>query len=201
MKTTLIATGIALSLAAASQGAIVSVVGQGVQIAPPTNANFPTLLGPLAQCWDEQQNVAISAGVFADITTNPGSSLTPTPGVVVGTFNSHFLHFTGVPAPGFAAGAITFDGPIVAVMFNDTTLDLSDYLGAIGTTYPTGQVGRGLNGQSFVTVLGNTLRFNLFGSTAGAIDIEQVRVLTHPVPAPGALALAGSGLLMFRRRR
>lgn len=201
MKTNLFVTGIALFMAAASQGSIVSVVGQGTQIAPPTVANFPTLLGPLAQAWDEQQNVTISSGVLADITANPGSSLTPTPGVVVGTFNSHFLHFTGVPAPGFAAGAITFDGPIVAVMFNDTTLDLSDYLGAIGTTYPTGLVGRGLNSQSFVTVLGNTLRFNLFASTAGALEIEQVRVLTHPVPAPGTLALAAGGLVMIRRRR
>ncbi|MFA6046824.1 MAG: hypothetical protein WC718_17715 [Phycisphaerales bacterium] len=201
MKTTLIATGIALSMAAASQGAIVSVVGQGVQIAPPTNANFPTLLGPLAQAWDEQQNVAVSPGLLADITANPGSSLTPTPGVVSGIFNSHFLHFSANPATGPAIGAITFDGPIVAVMFNDATLDLSDGLGALGTTYPTGQVSRGLNGQSFVTVLGNTLRFNLFGGTSGAIDIEQVRVLTHPVPAPGALALAAGGLIMIRRRR
>lgn len=201
MKTTLIATGIALSMAAASQGAIVSVLGQVTQIAPPTNANFPTLLGPLAQTWDEQQNVPVSAGLFADITANPGSSGSPTPGLVAGIFNSHFIHFSSVPAPGFASGQVTFDGPIVAVMFNDATLDLSDGLGAFGTTYPTGLVGRGLGGQSNVVVLGNTIRFNLFGSATGALDIEQVRVLTHPVPAPGALALAATGLVMIRRRR
>ncbi len=201
MKTTLIATGIALSMAAASQGAIVSVSGQVTQIAPPTNANFPTLLGPLAQAWDEQQAVTVSAGLFADITANPGSSGSPTPGVVFGNFNSHFLHISSVPAPGFAGGLVTFDGPIVAVMFNDTTLDLSDTLGAFGTTYPTGLVGRGIGGQSNLAVLGNTLRFSLFGSATGALDIEQVRVLTQPVPAPGALALGGLGLIALRRRR
>lgn len=201
MKTTLIATGIALSMAAASQGSIVSVLGAVTQISPPTIANFPTLNGPLAQTWDEQQSVNISTGVLADITANPGSSLTPTPGVVSGTYNSHFLHFTGNAAIPPATGQITFDGPIVAVMFNDSTLDLSDFVGAIGTTYPTGQVGRGIGPQSTLSVLGNTLRFTLAAGLNGALDIEQVRVLTQPVPAPGPLVLAASGLLMFRRRR
>ena len=201
MKTNLFVAAVSLSLVGASQAAIVSVTGSVTQIAPPPIANFPTLVGALAQCWDETQNVKNSAGVLADITTNPGSSFTPTPGLVFGTFNSHFLHFSNVPAPAFASGTITFDGPIVAVMFRDVTLDLSDGLGALGTVYPTGQVGRGLNGQSNVSVLGNTLTFNLFGAATGALDIEQVRVLTHPVPAPGALALAGAGLVLVRRRR
>lgn len=201
MKTNLFVAAVSLSLVGASHAAIVSVTGSAVQIAPPAIANFPALAGPLAQCWDEQQNVVVSAGVLADITTNPGSSFTPTPGFVFGTFNSHFLHFSNVPAPGFATGTITFDGPIAAVMFRDSTLDLSDGLGAPGTTYPTGLGGRGLNGQSSVTVLGNTLSFNLATAATGALDIEQVRVLTHPVPGPGALALAGAGLVFVRRRR
>jgi len=48
-----------------------------------------------------------------------------------------------------------------------------------------------------------TLRLRLLGATSGAgnFRIDNVRVEGSPVPAPGALALLGTALLMGRRRR
>lgn len=202
MKTaTIVAAALATLAAASAHAAIVGTTGVAMQIGNPPIANFPPLTGPNAFCWDEQQNVLVSAGAFADLTVNPGNSGSPTPGLVIGTFDSHFVHwadFSGVNG----TGTITFSGNIEAVMFNDIPLDLSDpTFGALGTAYPTGQALRGLNAQSFLSISGNTLAFN-FMPFPGAIEIEQVRVLTRPVPAPGAAALAGlGGLLVFRRRR
>lgn len=188
-------------LAGSAQAAIVSVSLPNLQIAPPPVANFPALTFPDAVAWDEQQGVPVSAGVLANLTVNPGNSGSPTPGMVVGVFDSHFIHwghFTGVAA----SGTVTFSGPIEAVIYGDTLLNLSDpTFGALGTVYPTGQPLRGLNNNSFIAISGNTLTFN-FNPVAGATEVEQVRVLTRPVPAPGAAALAGlGGLLIARRRR
>lgn len=202
MKTATLIVVSALAIAAGSANAIITSVSlPNIQIAPPPVANFPALAFPDAVAWDEQQGVVVSAGVFANLTVNPGNSGSPTPGLVAGIFDSHFIHwgsFTGVAA----TGTVTFNNPIAAVIYGDTLLDLSDpTFGALGTVYPTGQVNRGLINNNFVSILGNTITFNFF-PTVGAVEVEQVRVLTRPIPAPGALALAGlGGLMVFRRRR
>lgn len=192
-----------VALAAAAplaNAAITSTFGACVQIAPPTIANFPNLSSPIAEAWNEQTNV--TGTIFADLTTNPGNSGSPTPGVLTGMFDSHFIHYSSLP-PGNVIGGAFFSSNIVAVAWNDTTLDLTDATwGAGGTIYPTGQIGRGVNTASGgVSVFGNMLRFNFLNQT-GAIDIEQVRVWTHSVPAPGACSLAAlAGVTALRRKR
>lgn len=202
MKTaTHVALFASLLLAGSAHAIITSVSLPNMQIAPPPVANFPAIIFPDAVAWNEQQNVFVASGVMADLTVNPGNSGSPTPGMLVGLFDSHFIHwgaFTGVNA----TGTVTFQDPIAAVIYSDTLLDISDpTFGALGTVYPTGQVARGLGGNSFVSILGNTLTFNL-APIAGTTEVEQIRVLTRPIPAPGAIALAGlGGLLVARRRR
>jgi hypothetical protein len=100
-------------------------------------------------------------------------------------------------------GTITFNAPIVAVIFRNINLDNSDIpAGSPGTVYPTGYPLRGLVNApvSFVTILGNVLTFDLSTSiTVPAID--QVRVITQ-TPAPGTAALLGfAGVTCLRRRR
>lgn len=190
--------------AGVSGAAVTGVTGQGAQISPPVLADFPVLTGPLADVWDEQVNVTTpSSGVQVDMLVNGGfmTSGAATPGLVVGIYDSHFVHFTAGPLAFQATGSVTFNAPIEAVIFSDTFLDLSDGIfGAGGTTYPTGQIGRGINPGSFLIANGNVLQFD-FAGIPGAIEIEQVRVLTR-VPTPGTVALAAlSGLVALRRRR
>ncbi len=186
----------------AAQGAIVGTTGMAVQVAPPPVANFPAIVNPLAECWDEQQGRQLTAPLLADLTTNPSSNGSPTPGpVAFGVYNSHFIHWSTLPPAFTASGTVTFDGQIRYVFYGDNTLDMSDpAYGAFGTVYPTGQVGRGISAATLVSVLGNTLTFN-FANFTGAIDVEQVRVLTDIVPTPGSLALLGLGGLVAARRR
>lgn len=193
-----------IAVLAVASNALASINSTGlscVQIAPPPVANFPTLFSLNAEAWDEQQNV-ITTGIMCDMTVNPSNSSTPTPGVVAGLVNSHFIHFTHGSVP-FVSGDIWFNEPIVGVIFNDTLLDNSDWIGAGGTLYPTSLPGRGTNmGQgSNIAINGNYMHFTLIDVTP-VIEISQIRVLTRPIPAPGAVGLAAiGGLVVLRRRR
>ena len=170
------------------------------QIASPPIANFPAINNPFAQCWDEQQARPLSAPLLADMTTNPSTNGTAVPGNVIGTYNSHFIHWSTLPPIMAANGTVTFDGQIRYVFYGDSTLDASDpAYGAFGTVYPTGQASRGISAATLISINGATLTIN-FASLAGTIDIEQVRVLTDLVPTPGSLALLGLGGLMAARR-
>ncbi len=196
--TTLAIFGMALPASAA----IVSVTGMTNWLVTPPASCVPTALtGPFAYTWNEQQNVFVNS--LADMVTNPSSSNAPTPGFVNGIYDSHFLHFdnqTGTPP---AQGTITFNNPIVAVIYKGTVLDTTDASpGALGTIYPTTYLWRGLATapSSFVTILGNTLTFDL-NTFSPVYVIDQVRILTQ-APAPASAALLGlAGVAGMRRRR
>jgi hypothetical protein len=189
--------------ASPASAAITGVTGATTWLgSPPISCTFGSLMGTTAYAWDEQQNVFLNLPV--DMTNNPGSSTSPIPGFVSGNYDSHFIHFQPVPGVIGANGTVTFSGPIVAVIFRNTTLDNSDGpAGAFPTVYPTFYPNRGLgtNPPSFCSVLGNTITFSL-NSLAPSADLGEIRVLTHVVPAPGSMALLGlGGLLCMKRRR
>jgi len=192
---------IAGSISVPVSAAIVTVSGQTTQISPPLNCTINQLTGPNAFAWDELQSVPVS-GLPCDETQNPGGSAAPTFGVLSGTYDSHFLHFQGIPVNN-ASGSITFNGNIVGVVWNHNFLNISDgQAGWPGTVYPTGYPFRGLlaPGPSTIIVNANVLTFN-FTNSFTPNDIVQVRIVTQ-VPAPGAGALlAGAGVLGLRRTR
>ena len=193
----------ALSTSASFASASISFVTGATNwlTSPPAACGWGQLTGFNAYAWDEQQNITTS--VFVDETQNPGGNATPIPGTISGTFASHFIHFDGIPGVINATGTVTYNQPIVGVIFNKLTLDNTDALfGAGGTVYPTGYAFRGLstNPPSFITVVGNTISFSL-NSITPTLDIAQIRVLTH-VPAPGGAAILGmGGILLAQRRR
>jgi uncharacterized protein (TIGR03382 family) len=189
------------ALSAASNASITSTTGGATLIPAPLSCVPGAQTGNTVFCWDEATNVNIAGGVFCDL-INPPNSVpgTPLTGFVFGTFDSHFLH---IDFPFFAlAGTITFNQPIAAIIWRDVQLNNTDAShGAPGTLYPTGGFLRGWPVSSFLGVAGNVLTFN-FNSIPGAVNIDQIRVLTHSVPTPGTAALLGlGGAVALRRRR
>jgi len=185
-----------------ASAAITSVTGSTNWLTTPPVSCVPFALnGPVAFTWDEQQNVTTS-GQYCDMVNNPGSSGGAIAGVISGMFDSHFISYqdySGLPP---AVGTVTFNAPIVGVIFVGTTLDGTDVQwGAGGTTYPTLYPFRGLNFSSSFSILGNTISFNL-STISPVIEVVQIRVLTAPIPTPGPMALLGlGGLVACRRRR
>lgn len=182
----------------AAQASIVTTTGAALQISPPASSAPGALVGPTVKCWNEKQGVVV-AGVAADIINNPSTTPgTGFGGVYSGTVDSHFLHFDFQPAP--VIGSVLFNSNIVAVLFNDIPIDLTDAaLGATSTLYPTTSPMRGWNGNGFITINGPLLTFAFVPTPV--LSIEQVRVLTDHVPAPGSVALLGLGGVVASRRR
>jgi hypothetical protein len=189
----------ALVLTASAHAGITGVTGATTWLAlPPASCVPGALSGITAYAWDEQQNTPLT--LIADMVNNPGNSGAPIPGPITGNFDSHFIHFEQVAGTVPANGTVTFNNPIVAVLFRPISLDSTDVsAGAGSTTYPTFYPFRGIAGNSFFSILGNTLTFNL--TTANpVINVAQIRVLTQ-VPAPATAGLLGMGALALGRRR
>lgn len=191
--------------AGAASAAITSVSGQVTWLgSPPASCVSGALTGFNAYAWDEQQGITL-ATLAVDMTNNPGTSAFTVPGLLGGTYDSHFIHFDGIPGVVSAQGTVTFATNIVGVIYKNVTLDNSDFTcGSFGTVYPTGYPFRGAvtTIPSFFSINANTITFNL--AAIGSIgEVGQIRVITDAkVPAPGAMAVFGlGGLAMARRRR
>jgi len=195
-----------LSLVACTANAAITSTAGSVfwHTSQPTSALPGALTMPVAHVWDEQQNVSVS-GQAVNIASSFGSYTGSTPNfaTVSGTFDSHFIHFDLASGVGVTGGFISFSSNIAAVIYQDTLLDLSDpTFGWGGTTYatffPFRSHGSALNGSN-LSLLGNSMQFNLVADTT--TRMIEVRVLTYSVPAPGSLALVGLGGLVAARRR
>jgi MYXO-CTERM domain-containing protein len=183
------------------------VSGQAVQIAPPTSAVYTALPGPPAFCWDEQSGVSSTALLVNTVGngTFTGGSWGPT--VAGGVFDSHMIQFDASTGVAVVQGSVTFSGNIVAVIYENNLLDISDgLLGAFGTTYEIGNPFHSHStnlGTTSYTVTGNTLAFTLWvnSSAAWPNTMAQLQVLTDAEPGPGAAALLGLAGIAGRRNR
>jgi hypothetical protein len=201
MKSSRFGLAVLVACAASANASIIGVTGATTWLGvPPVGCNLGQLTGLTAYAWDEKQNVPLTLSV--DMVNNPGSSLAPTAGTLSGVYSSHFLHFEPVPGAVGASGTVTFQDPIVGVIFTPTLLDASDGpAGAPATSYPTLYPFRGLSTVplSFVTISANVLTFNLH-TVVPTQFLNQVRVITA-TPEPGSVALLGLGALICGRRR
>mgnify|MGYP000854688735 CR=1 FL=1 len=191
----------AVLLAATGAGAsITGWSGQAQPIAAPASCAPNVLLLPFGAGWDEQQGVPV-ANLLVNESQNPGGNIGAIPGLLTGVVDSHFIHWQGSTVSQNVTGSFTFSGTIVGVEFRALELDNTDFLGAGGTTYPTGYPFRGLTTgiPSSFTVLGNTLNFH-FNDLLPSPNVVQLRVFTL-VPTPGAAALCALGGVMAAGRR
>jgi len=187
--------------------AITAVTGNTTWlITPPTSAMPGQLNGTNAFTWNEQVGVTVS-NLNVNILGSSGTYTGNTPyfNTLSGTYDSHFIHFDNASGVPFVSGSVTFNTRIVAVIYQDALLNISDPIfGSFGTVYPTNMPGRSWGpalGATALTLASNTIHFNIFANAA-AFRLEELRVITeHLVPAPGSLALVGLGGLAITRRR
>lgn len=199
----------ALALAGLANNAHAGITGTSGSCtflaSPPLSALPGALMGPPAYCWNEQTNVN-SASTVVNIAANGFYTGTfPYITAVSGLFDSHIVHFDALSGVANVTGSVTFNQNIVAVIYDETLLSVTDAtFGNPGTVYPTGNAFRSMNGNalgnSWLNIVGNTLSFDLW-AFAPANYMSQVRVLTHAVPTPGSIALIGMGGLAIARRR
>jgi len=209
---------ILLSISGSGWAAIVSVSGAISEISAPTSVT-PGSLESSNTIWafDEQQNYQLSSDLFVDELSGTSTAGSIAAGTTV---NSYFLHAdpdgTSVdPADAVnLSGTILFDKKILGIVWSGTPcahcpstnmyLDASDYLGATGTVYPTGDLGRGYevedfyvaNGtQDFVTISADGYSLTMVSSAALPLYSDQLRVITSVVPLPLPVWLFGSGLV------
>ncbi len=197
----------ALLLAAAGANAgIVSTTGQYLHIpAPPDLSTGVMPSNAFGYALDETQSVFFSGTVDQGLPQFGPThhALNAHTVLFSGWVNSHIIHFDDtVSAPHNATGTIVFADPIVALIYSAQRLDASDWLGAPWTTYPSGSPFRGIDenasgGLDTVRVINPYTIEVLMGN-----GLDQIRVLTAAVPAPGPLAVVGlAGLTVTRRRR
>lgn len=195
-------------VAASAQASIVSTSGQMTQIAPPPSLQTgQQAFGTYAVAIDEKQNISFNGIVdrlgpsFATNYTNSNVASM----FYAGPVNSHIIHFddTNVGNPrNNIVGTVTFDTPIIALIYTNTRLDQTDaQCGNIGTTvYPLGVGNRGFSVAYSGLDTARVLNAYTIEVTLGAA-IDQIRVLTYAVPSPGAAALLPLTALLAPRRR
>jgi hypothetical protein len=189
--------------AEAANAGIISTTGAiDVLASPPPSVKLGDLRSDTELfTFQESSNLTLSQDVSVDITTagtyQSKSSLTPGT-ISAGTeVDSYFLHSNPVHQPQVYVGSITFSSPILGVIVLSAGLDKTDsLLGAPGTEYPTGNVGRGLElspTEDYVTLSSDLKTLSVHFTTHD--DIDEVRILTAAVPEPASLILAVPALL------
>jgi hypothetical protein len=151
--------------------------------------------------FQESSNLTLSQNIPVDVTTagTYQSKGSLTPGTIsAGTeVDSYFLHSQPVNQPQVYFGSITFSSPILGLIVTGLGLDTTDaLLRAAGTTYPTGNVGRGLElspTEDYVSPSSDLKTLSVHFTTHD--DIDEVRVITAAVPEPSSLILAVPSLV------
>jgi len=205
------AVGLMFVLYGQADAAITSVAG-----GPSSAGTLPAFIGAPAHAlddlvfntgmegFDEAQSVVTTAAHGID-----GGGTIPVGSLV----DSHMIFLNSQGTGGLTHNNVlwTFDGMIIGVMsdYNGNLESASTFeLGNPATNYtvPFGVSGpappfpaRGMEGADSYLVSGNTITVNMGVSEPG----DWIRVVTAPIPAPGALLLGslGMGLVGWMRRR
>ncbi|MEX2309974.1 MAG: hypothetical protein WD738_20545 [Pirellulales bacterium] len=185
-------------------------------ITPPASLNEGDLEDTdTAVIFAERQRVLLAADLSVDAINFgaevQGSTNTAVAGVIPAgrMVDSYLVHFDPVGQPTDLNVTVSwsaifeFGDRILGAIYSDELLDASDFLGAPGTTYPTGVEFRGTTGDQEGNdgfIWGQIRVFQGLQSVTVAVD--QFRIILQ-VPEPTSLAMGAPVLfvLAFRRRR
>jgi hypothetical protein len=185
----LLATGLTVVLAtvftSVVRATIVSTTGQITIMGAPGSVELDELESDSTMfAFDERQCVTLLAPLKVNIslpgTYGAGIALTPAT-IPAGTRVSSHLVLAdrgSSVAKIELQGTLTTDAPILGLITTNGSLGSSDFLGAIGTVYPTGSVGRAMTWNQGDWV---TLDAGLHSATIHVINslhADQVRVIT-----------------------
>jgi len=209
-----------------TNAAIVSTTGSVSHTTAPDSLDFGiTESSDSIIAFSEQQNVILSSDLSVDYLTSTTSIGTIASGTRV---SSYFLHFDPIgdalseAARERLAGSLTLNEQIIGLIYSGVYcstcpatpeyIDASDHLGATGTFYPTGGMGRGLELDSdpYYTGRGDIFNLSADGLTLDIefavypVALDQLRIITvSAVPVPAGIYLLFSGIMalgFFRKK-
>ena len=198
------------------------LVGDITHIAPPPSVEVNELVSESTMSIFVEQTgyelpVELSVDILGAGRADNGRDPQPAGGTIpAGTrVDVYYVHFDS-PAETVRAlfGGIGFGTEVLGAIHSDALLDDSDFLGAPGTSYPTGAEFRGmvgdLEGMDWVEVLNSPMGPPTSVQINSNVEfvLDGVRIITAPggiIPEPTTAALASVGaigmLLAGRRRR
>ncbi len=142
--------------------------------------------------FEERRCATLAANLPVDVLNPTGTygDTTAQPGVIpAGTqVDSYYVHFDqpGTAGTESVTGTLTFDQPVLGIIFLTPTLNATDAaVGAPGTTYPAGAntTFRGYEGPSDTVQVSADRRTVTFSATVGAYQ-DELRIITQGTCAP-----------------
>lgn len=178
--------------AVVTTGAQASIVGGTVTVIPAPPAVFDNSYQTnVLTGFDEKQDFTLTQALSVNFLASTSAAGTISSGTLL---DSHYFFLDPIGEPIDGTWTIVFDKAIAGVIFSTDLVTSSDYLGAVGTTYPGPFEKRGFEEPfDFVSLIdAYTLQVTLHATTPG----DWFRVVTvSAVPVPAAAWLFGTGLL------
>lgn len=200
-----------MSLCLISNVALADVIwtsGAGTVVAPPMSMEVGALEGATTiYAINERQDIALPYDLAVDWAGHGmlgGTASLRGHVIPAGTrISSHLIHMdTDTNIKMLVEASFGFDGPILGIIVTRSRLVATDVDLGLATTLYSLSPYRGVEIDAFDRVAVDMETNSVWVRLQQSTEIDEVRVITGVIPAPGSLALlSATGLLAGRRRR